>query len=301
MKEIEKVFLSLFVYLVIAPLAYAQGTYSEQVFMLEKDLGHYYFQANVNGIPTKLMIESGIPALILGENYYEQYAEALGLEVKKSDKKLRFLSKIHNIKYTSEGTLSLGNVSYDGPIFILEGNAQPCIPLQYLMNVSDSSRIVVVDLPNKVLKVKNKAFVDQLPNSYKRYQLRMKEYGNIPVVDSPLSITIDGINKINVNGSFIVDFGNASLLFLMKQNDIVQQIISNNTVKLHEAKDLQGRVVAEGFLADKLTICNKTFSTISVGVTDKLTTIKETGFLGLKYFTGPVILDFTRHVMYVEK
>lgn len=49
--------------------AMAQETIS---FDLEKKGGHLFFKANVCGEQTDIMLESGIPALLIGREFYER-------------------------------------------------------------------------------------------------------------------------------------------------------------------------------------------------------------------------------------
>ena len=270
-----------------------------QRFALVKEQGHYYFDAELNGVPVRMMLESGVPSLMIGEKMYEENKSAFNLKTKPSKGNMRFLNGTYKIKYMADGRLSLGKACYDGPIFILEGFEDGYLPVQYLKNGTDSSSIVMVDLQDKVLEVKDGSFMTKLGNDYQKLNISLRESGNMPVVDSPLTIVSKG-KSVTVGGHFIVDFGNGSLLFLMKQSVSAQKIISSGVVELSEACNAQGKVVAEGMLAEKLSICDRTFDNVSVGVTDKMTTIEETGFLGLKYFTGPVIFDFTNKIMLVK-
>lgn len=77
-------------------------------------------------------------------------------------------------------------------------------------------------------------------------------------------------------------------------------MIEENKIELKEARNMQGQVVAEGIFADNLTICGRKYSEVSIGVTDKLKSTKEAGFLGVKFMTMPIILDFGEKKMYIK-
>ena len=62
---------------------------------------------------------------------------------------------------------------------------------------------------------------------------------------------------------------------------------------------MNGKVVAEGLYADKLTICGRTYEGVSVGVTSQLKAVKECGYLGVKFFTMPAVFDFDNSKMYL--
>ncbi len=93
-----------------------------------------------------------------------------------------------------------------------------------------------------------------------------------PVVNTSLALSSAGKNA-KMKGEFIIDFGNASLLFLMKQHKDVNRMIVNSGIDLQEARNPQGQVVAEGIFANEIIILNTEFCEASVGVTDKMKSI----------------------------
>ena len=44
---------------------------AQERFDLQRQGGHYYFTSSINGIPVEIMLESGIPALLVGQSVYE--------------------------------------------------------------------------------------------------------------------------------------------------------------------------------------------------------------------------------------
>lgn len=121
----------------------------------------------------------------------------------------------------------------------------------------------------------------------------------MPVVNTLLSMDVDGRN-VRMKGNFITDMGNGSLLFLNKSQASVERALADSQVQLKEARDMKGKVVAEGLFADKLTICGRTYNDVSVGV-NKFKSLDECGFLGVKFFTMPAVFDFDKGKMYLCK
>jgi len=275
-------------------------THSNDInFDLELNEEHYYFDTEINGAPAKIMMESGIQALIIGTDFYEQHKDRLKLKVKPSTSKMRFLNNTYNIKYTAQAKLYIDAALYDGPVFVLDDLKKLCIPIQYLKNPKDGSSIISIDLPSKRMIVKTKSDFSADERDYQTFPLRIKDEGGIPIVNSILTMNISDI-KATMQGDFIVDLGNGSLLFLMKQNKEVAKMIADNHIELQEARDIQGRVVAEGLYADKLIVCGASFNDVSIGVTDKLQTIQEAGFLGLKFFIRQTVFDFKNKKLYIR-
>ena len=269
-----------------------------QEFDLVMKDGHFYTTAVLNGTAVDMMIESGTPALIISCSLYDRMASEGLLKLQEDKAKMRFLTSVYDIKYSGDARLNLGNAIYDGPVFVLDGDIDPSVPIQYLQNGEDGSAIVEVDLPSNKIRVMDKSAFDA--SSYEAFPIRLNKTGNMPVVSAELAMMVES-KKTTMQGDFIVDMGNGSLLFLMKQNKGVQDMLTGGEIQLKEARDKQGNVIAEGLYADSLAICGKSFFCVSVGVTDRLQGIEEAGFLGVKFMTMPIAFDFKEKKMYVKK
>ncbi len=268
-------------------------------FTLYKAGGHYFIESDINGDSIDLMLESGIPALLIDEEFYVENQPRLHLDVVASNSKLNLGGRIFEIKYTSEGKVNIGKAFYEGPIFVLAGESIPKLPIQYLKNPNDNSSIITIDLPNNSMRMEAEAsFKERKGTLFKRNFTYNKNMG-WPVINTKLVISSANKNA-EMNGKFIIDFGNASLLFLMKQHKGVDSMIADSGLELQEARNPQGQVVAEGLFAEKVTILNSEFTNASVGVTDKMKTIKEAGFIGLKFFQNPITFDFDKKKIYVD-
>ena len=87
---------------------------------------------------------------------------------------------------------------------------------------------------------------------------------------------------------------------LMAQEDAVFKLIKENGHYYFQTSinGVEGKVIAEGIYADKLTICGYRFKGVSVGV-NPFQSLNEYGFIGLKFFTKPTIFDFSLHQLYL--
>lgn len=285
------------IFIIFANLLSASNT--TIIYTLEKEAGHYYTTTTLNGIESRIMIESGIPALLIGKEFYHQHYDKFKLDLQRSTKKIRLLRNQYKIELMGHGQIEIGNAIYNGTIFILDGDIVPLVPIQFLSNPLDGSSIITLDLKNRKLLIYRNKDLNNLIDQYDTYPLYLSDK-KMPVVNSTLNINVAG-KECMMQGDFIVDMGNGAHLFLMKQHKAVKHLIKENNLKLQEAKNTQGIVVAEGLYADKLTICGKLFEHVSIGVTDTMTSIKEAGFLGLKFFTSPTIFDFGKGKMYIKK
>ena len=285
----------LLVYILISLQAMAQ---SDPTFKLEKENGHYFLNTSVNDIGVKLMLESGVPGFMMSESFYEAHKDVLKLPVEPCNERIRYLGGMHNIKYTAQARLRIGDAIFEGTIKIADGDHKLMIPINMFRNATDDSGIVRIDLSNNELRIVSRASLLSLVKDATAMDLSYNKFG-MPVVNTQLSMDVDGRN-IRLKGNFIADMGNGSLLFLNKSQSIVDSTLADSLVTLKEARDRNGKVVAEGLFADKLTICGRTFNDASVGVS-KFPSLDECGFLGVKFFTTPAIFDFDKGRMYLSK
>ena len=265
-------------------------------YKLIKENGHFYFKTDVNGVDAKLMLESGVPGLMMSEAFYEANKEALNMEVKESDEKIRYLSGMHKVKYTAQTRLRIGDAVFEGPVKIVDGATDIKFPFHMLHHPSDSSTIVMIDLPRQEFSLLRKEQLPEFTKGATACDMTFNKWG-MPVFTSRLSMKVEG-RKANLEGEFIADMGNASLLFLNQSQALVDNMLARGAVTLREARDKTGNVVAEGLYASKLTICDRTFKGVSVGVA-RMKSLKECGFLGLKFFTMPTVFDIDNSKMYL--
>jgi hypothetical protein len=131
------------------------------------------------------------------------------------------------------------------------------------------------------------------------WDMTYNQFG-MPVITATLDIKADG-QKARIIGKFVADMGNASLLFLNKYNADIDRLVREGKLRLHDARDKRtGQVVAQGVYAEKLSICDRTFKGVSVGVST-FKSLEECGFLGLKFFTMPAVFDFEKNKLYLCK
>ena len=271
---------------------------ADDVFKLTKENGHFFLNTSVNGIDARLMLESGVPGLMMSDVFYEAHKESLQMEVKPCNERIRYLGRIHNIKYTGQARLRIGDAIFEGTVKIADGNHGLMIPINMLRHASDNSGIVGMDLTNSELRICERQHLARRVKDAPALDLTFNKW-NMPVVSSRLEMDVDE-RSISLEGNFIVDMGNGSLLFLNKSQTNVVKMLNDGQVRLKEARDNNGKIVAEGLYADRLTICGRTYKGVSVGVSS-FKRLDECGHLGLKFFTMPVLFDFDKGKMYLCK
>lgn len=271
---------------------------SDHVFKMTKENGHFYVDTSVNGVRAKLMFETGVPGFMIGDAFYAAHKESLGMDVKPCNEKIRYLGGLHNVTGSAQARLRIGEAIFEGPVKIVEGNADLKLPIHLLHHAADSSRIVRMDLKNSEFRVIDRAHLQELIKDVTPLDISFNKW-NMPMVNTKLSMKVEGRN-ISITGNFIADMGNAALLFLNKSAEEVVKWLNDSGVSMKEARDKKGKLIAEGLYADKLTICDRKYNDVSVGV-HPFKSMDEYGILGLKFFTMPTIFDFSNHKMYLCK
>lgn len=275
--------------LLFPAMAWAQD--SARFSLTRKTDGHYYFKAPVCGSETEIMLESGIPALLVGKGFFENEMRDSGLTFSSSSSKIRLLNNVYSIVFRSNGKLQIGNAIYDGPIFILEDYDGISLPIQYLKDSKTGKAIVSIDLKEGYLSIGDNASMEG-----KKYKLTYEEDSGRPLVDADFTIeTQEGTSSLK--GKLIIDFGNPMLLFLIKQHESLGKAIKAGKMELKDARNAKGEVVSQGIFAKSIKLFSREYNDVSVGIIGNYKTNKQLGFLGTPFFQSPVVFDFDNKVM----
>lgn len=277
-------------------------------FVLEKENGHYYFNARINGkAPARLMLESGIFVMVMDSLYAFENREAINLDYVSTtgNEKINLGGKVYDITHKAKGDVLLGaNMEYSGEIFILSGYdtySGIAIPIQNIRNVEDGSHIIRLDMKKAELQSLSRK---QFNSEYRRYSgspMNYDSYMGMPAVRTTLDFEKGG-NSYSLTGEYLLDLGNASFLFLMKQSEIVQNFLADNPgIGLKKAFNKKGVLVAEAITAEKANLCNRSFENVPVAITTALPKFTVEGSVGLKFFEGSVsVFDFDKKMFYTR-
>ena len=267
------------------------------VFKLVKENGQFYFTSSVNGVESKIMFESGVTGFTMSDAFYQAHKDSLKLEVETSDEKIRHLGGLHHVKLSaSHARLRIGDAIFDGPVKIIEGDVSMKIPIQMLHHAADSCNIVWMDLTRSEFGVISREQLQGLVKKAKTMDLSFNKW-NMPMVKTVLTLNVNG-RETSIEGNFIADMGNASLLFMNRSQANVEKMMEKGRIVLKEARNKEGKYVADGFYADRLTVCERMFKGVSVGAYP-FNSMDEYGILGLKFFNIPTIFDFSEMKLYL--
>lgn len=288
-----------YLWMLVAILVYSLSmrAQNDAVFKLVKEDGHFYFRTSVNGVKAMMMFETGVPGLLMGDAFYEAHKDSLKMDVKPCDDKIRYLGGLLNVKHSAtHARLRIGDAVFEGPVKIIENDASLKFPIHMLHHASDSSNIVWMNLKKNEFSVITKARLQSLVKKATMMELGFNKWG-MPMVRTTLTIKADG-RQTSIEGDFIADMGNAGVLFMNKIHPNVLKMLDDGRIALREARNGEGKIVAEGFNADKITVCDRNFKGVTVGVYP-FKSMDEYGILGLKFFNIPTIFDFSDKKLYL--
>ena len=285
-------------------VAFAQGQIqadSSVVFALHEKEHHYYFDGDIGGTPVKFALDTGSPAMLISEDFYDKHKDVLQLEVKDVvGKKLKIQRPSYNIRYRGRGHLSIGNAIYHGPVTVLSNLKTFYLPIQYLMLKWNKTSIVKLDLPSQKMSLLTRRILGNDTIDCNSFPLGKTEKGHFPTIRTHLSIFTE-YKTIQMDGDFIVDTGNANLLYLSERNEEVAKLIEDNSIERHSARNKYGLELSKGLYADQCAIAGYNFKNKTIGLTDKLKSIeKEAGMIGVGFFISPVIFDFNKKKIYIK-
>lgn len=279
-------------FFVVPKSSFAQERFNLQ----EKSNHHFYFSAAVAGEQTDIMLESGIPALLVGRDFYERVLQNSGLTFEPSERQIRLLNDVYKIPFRAEGKVTVGNLVFDGPVFVLDGFPGISMPIQYLKMSDGKKAFISLDFQDKIMTVNA-----QKPDvEGEKFKLRIDKKMGFPIVRSVLKMkTEDG--TVNLKGDFIVDFGNPELLFLMAQRKDVDKAVKSGKLTLIDILDPETfEVIGNVIKTESTVVCGRKFEGKWVAVTDKMLAIEQLGFLGIPFFQKTVVFDFSGGEMIVQ-
>ena len=281
---------------------------SDDSFELKEENGHYYFETQINDkVPAKMMLESGIFVMVMDPLYAFENKGAINLDYVRTDgnEKMNLGGKAYNITHKAKGKVRLGNnMEYSGEVFILsEYNTYSgiAIPIQNIFNTEDGSRIIKLDMEKLELQSMSRKQFKSEAGDYKATAINYDSYMGMPAVKTHLDFETEG-KKYSIPGNYLLDLGNASFVFLMKQSQAVQDFLHNNPdLELKKAYNKKGVLVAEAITTEKASLCNRGFEKQVIAITTSLPKFTVEGSVGLKFFEGAVsVFDFDNQKFYTK-
>lgn len=303
----KKIISTLSIILLSCSTVFAQSN-NDGSFALKKENGHYYFETQINNkVPAKMMLESGIFVMVMDSLYAFENKEVINLDYVRTrgNERMNLGGEVYNITHKAKGKVQLeNNMEYCGEIFILADYntySEIAIPIQNICNTEDGSRIIKLDMEKLKLRSMSRKQVKSETIDYTATGINYDSYMGMPAIKTHLDFEKDG-KSFSLPGNYLLDLGNASFVFLMKQSQAVQDFLhANPDIELKNAYNKKGVLVAEAIITNKTSLCNRSFEEQIIAITSVLPKFTVEGSIGMKFFEGAVsVFDFDKQLFYTK-
>ena len=291
----------IYITLILTFIAYPLVSFGQTSFTMTNDKGHYYINTVVNGHDSVwIFIESGIPGLLINEKDYNTlFTDSLFEQVDTGYSEIKFQHGSHIVSRIKYGKVLIGDLSYQGNIYIIDKYNKIGVPVHLLKNEIDSTENMIrFNFKNQTLEFVGNGVV----KTNKMHQYKMTEYNPMPVIETTLSLSDEYGNNGLITGKFVFDLGNASALYITTRNPDMLRFIKNNKFKISTTQDRFTReIIGHGIFAPICRIGKRTARNVSIGI-DNNTSISNTmGLIGPSLFDkGDVIIDTKNNCFYYE-
>lgn len=280
---------------------FAVAAFCQTSFTMTKDKGNYHINTVVNGHDSVwIFVESGIPGLLINEKDYNAlFIDSLFEQVETGYSEIKFQQGSHIVSKIKYGKVLIGDLSYQGNIYVIDNYNKIGVPVHLLKNENDSTENMIrFSFKNQTLEFIGKDVV----KTNKMHQYKMKEYNPMPVIETTLSLSDEYGNNGFITGEFIFDLGNSSPLFITTRNPDMLRFIKKNKFKISTAQDrYTGETIGHGIFATLCRIGKRTARNVSIGIDDNISIGNTMGLIGPSLFDkGDVIIDTKNNCFYYE-
>ena len=275
------------------------NVYCQTSFKMDKKAGHYYLSANVNDMGTaRVLTVTNMQVMLVGEDNFNRYFNLSDYKEVDSDHADYTSNEFgYKTQKVLRGKVKIGDLAFDGDIYVLENFDQICVPVHVLKNEADTTaNLIRFNFKKKTLDFVGKDAID----INKMHTYNIVEYKPWPVFEASLDIADAYGHNGQTNGKFIFDMSNGTALYLFLDN--IAPFIKSNKLKVSPAQDKSFNIVGYGLYADYLKLGDKSNQGISIGL------LKNTyycdgvlGSVGPSMFgSGTVILNQAESVIYYD-
>lgn len=277
----------------------SMNAYSQTSFKMGKKDGHYYLTANVNDMgDAQLLAVTNMQAILIGEDNFNRYFKKSDYnEVDKDSATFKSDEFRYKTQQVLNGKVKIGNLAFDGDIYVLENFDNICVPIHALINEADTSaNLIRLNFKKKTLDFVGKDAVD----INKMHTYRIVEYMPWPVFEASLDIADAYGHNGQTDGKFIFDMSNGTALYLFLDN--VAPFIKSNRLKVSPAQDKSFNAKGYGIYADYLKLGDKSNQGISIGILKNMSDAGGvSGSVGPSMFgNGTVILSPAESIIYYD-
>ena len=295
MKLVEN-HLVLILFFVIHPLV-SLGQTSFQ--MTYKD-GRYFITTSLNGHDNiELLVASGFHGIIVSEDDYGRlFVDSLYQTVDSDITGIRNFYGRDSVTKVKYGKVSIGDLSYQGNIFVVDKYSKINIPVHLLKNEKDTTaHLARLDFKQRTLDFVRQETISKA----NMHQYKMVELSPRPIIEATLFISDTYGHLGTVEGRFLFNLSSGSPLYLYIRNPSTLNFIRKNKFRVLPAKDTAGNDVGYGIYTAVCQVGERKRRKVSIGVIGRINLPNVLGCIGPSLFRKSyVVIDSKNHIMYYE-
>lgn len=285
----------------------ADKPYTQKVSIQKVASGHLHAEMYIQQkFLCKMMIESGIPFLILDSTFVFNNLEELGFELTPQKGSMNLNGNKVFFYYVTHTDVCIDSQVYKGKTLIgnlAHKHIDAMCPVQHLVNEEDScSRLVELNIRKNYMAFLTRKELKEKCAKYDEFVLNTDGYMDMYALQTSFDL-YEGNRTYSFSGNYLIDLGNASFLIFMEQGRACKELVNTPGLELKQACNKSGKPIPmRGFIAKKCKLAGRLFMNETIATTGLLTRMDYDGSLGLKFFEHyTVILDFENRKLYLKR
>lgn len=289
-------YLVLILFFAISPLVSLGQTSFDMTY---KD-GRYFITTSLNGHDNiEILVASGFHGIIVSEDDYGRlFVDSLYQTVDSNITGIKNFYGRDSVTKVKYGKVSIGDLSYQGNIYVVDKYSKINIPVHLLKNEKDTTaHLARLDFKQGTLDFVRQETISE--TNMHRY--KMVESSSLPIIETTLFISDTYGHLGRVEGRFLFNLGSGSPLYLYIRNPSALNFIRKNKFRVLPAKDRAGNDVGYGISTAVCQVGERKRRKATIGVIGRINLPNVLGCVGPSLFRKSyVVIDSKNHIMYYE-
>lgn len=288
--------LALILFFVIHPLV----SLGQTSFQMTYKEGGYFITTSINNHDNiEIFVASGFHGIIVSEDDYGRlFVDSLYQTVDSDIKGIKDFYRRHPVSKVKYGKVSIGDLSYQGNIYVVDKWSKINIPMYLLKNEKDTTaHLVRLDFKQGTLDFVRQEAISKT----NMHQYKMVESSPLPIIETTLFLSDTYGHLGSIEGRFLFNLNSGSPLYLCVRNPSALNFIRKNKFRILPAKDTSGNDIGKGIFAAVCQVGERKRRKVSTGVGGRINLPNVLGCIGPSMFRKSyVIIDSQNHVIYYE-
>ena len=273
--------LILILFFVIYPLV----SLGQTSFQMTYKEGGYFITTSINNHDNiEIFVSSGFPGIIVSEDDYGRlFVDSLYQTVDSGITGIKDFYRRHPVSKVKYGKVSIGDLSYQGNIYVVDKWSKINIPMYLLKNEKDTTaHLVRLDFKQGTLDFVRQEAISKT----NMHQYKMVESSPLPIIETTLFLSDTYGHLGSIEGRFLFNLNSGSPLYLCVRNPSALNFIRKNKFRILPAVCQVGE---------------RKRRKVSTGVGGRINLPNVLGCIGPSMFRKSyVVIDSKNHIMYYE-